>query len=97
MMPSVDVPGDNENTIDGWVRPKIMGRSGDCVGMTEQLAVWRFGAVPGSEFAKAYGVHSPKDMGFLWVLATRKTGRVREMFRGYAFEIPQKFRDVIEF
>jgi hypothetical protein len=98
VMPYVEVPGDNEEIINNWLRPRIMGRGGTCMGMTNNLAVWRFGAMPGSEFATAYGVSLPEhNGGFLWVLATRKTGKIRETFNGYAIELPTKFRNVIDF
>lgn len=93
--PHVDVPGDNADALNG-IRPRIMGRSGECVGMTNELAVWRFGFLPDSESADAFGVRidSPRE-GFLWVLATRRTGKVRETYRGYAIELPAGFRRVI--
>src|SRR5574337_987617 len=34
--------------------------------------------------------------GFLWVRATRRTGKVKESWRGYAMELPPSFRKVIE-
>lgn len=106
MIPYPEIPGDNAEPIliPRWnnpaspveIRPMIMTRSGDCLGMTETLAVWRFGFRPGSEAAGAYGVSLPEDFsGFVWVLATRKTGKVKEIFNGFAFEIPAHFRKVI--
>lgn len=111
MMPYIEVLGDNETSktllaAKGnsyyQLRPNIMARSGSFMGMTRDLAVWRFGYSPESEAASAYGVSIPKSHnsnewpGFLWILATRKTGKVKESFFGYAVELPQHFKDVIE-
>lgn len=104
MSPHVDVPGDNAEPItlpDGSeLRARIMGRSGDLVGGNSQEAVWRFGFLPESESAHAYGVSIPERRdeghGFMWVLATRKTGHVREVFHGYAVELPANFNGVID-
>jgi len=94
------VPGDSED--------QIMLRSGDCVGISDKLAVWRFGFAPGSDSAKAHGVevsdwsrcsdtNDPNGSGgFVWVLCTRKTAKVKEVFRGYALNLPENFRNVIE-
>lgn len=101
--PYVEVPGDNP--VDkGYVRARIMARCGDLAGMTDSLAVWRFGFSPDSEAARAYGVKIPTVgksskktwPGFMWVLATRKTGKVKEIFFGYAIELPDHFRKVID-
>lgn len=99
--PHVDVPGDNaERLLAGRferVRPHIMRRSGECCGMTATQAVWRFGFSRGSESAQAYGVWLDPDVrGFLWVLATRKTGKVLETFQGFAYELPAHFNEVID-
>jgi len=87
--PYIEVPGDN--------RVNIMARSGDCLGLNFYFSVWRFGFMPLSEAAQAYGVSidNPSE-GFLWVLATRKIGTVKDTFRGYAIELPDKFRRVID-
>jgi hypothetical protein len=90
--PYVEVPGDNSE--------RIMARSGDCVGMNPTLAVWRFGFMITSEAGIAYNVAikstGSEEYGFLWILATRKTGKVRDSFRGFAIELPDKFRQVID-
>ncbi len=93
--PYPEVPGDNYEVI-GLLRERIMARSGDCLGMNERLAVWRFGFLPNSEAANAYGVAVEDGEGFLWILATRKTGKVRASFRGYALDLPREFRTVID-
>lgn len=91
--PFVEVPGDNASTI--------MARSGTCLGMNPTLAVWRFGFAPGSEASRMHNVwlHNEDDgpgwQGFMWVLATRKTGKVKDTFRGYAVHLPRKYRNVI--
>lgn len=101
--PSVDVPGDNTLTNHNrpWLRERIMDRCGELMGMNRDLAVWRFGFSPESEAAQAYGVCIPKMgkewPGFLWVLATRRTGKVKEKWLGYAIELPSNFRAVIDF
>ena len=95
--PFPEVPGDNEHANDIWgTRERIMARSGDIVGFTAREVVWRFGFLPGSEAANAYGVAINDGEGFVWVLATRKTGKVRATFRGFAVELPPEFRKVIE-
>lgn len=97
--PHIEVPGDNAELL--WlangktVRPNIMRRSGECVGMTAELAVWRFGFSPESEYASAFGVHFT-GQGFLWVLATRRTATIRETFEGYAVDLPPRIGRVIE-
>lgn len=96
--PHVDVPGDNAGYLNqGHTHPLIMARSGDLVGFDADLAVWRFGFTNGSEAARAYGVSLPNTVvGFVWVLATRKTGKVREHFIGYSTQLPAPWRNVIE-
>ena len=34
--------------------------------------------------------------GFLWILATRKTGKIVSTFRGYALDLPAAYRAVID-
>jgi len=94
-IPYVQVPGDNES--------RIMARDGNCVGMSDKLAVWRFGYCfnrigEGFEYishAEAHGV-SIEGNAFMWVLATRKTGKIKATHFGFAFELPRDFRKVIE-
>lgn len=96
--PYVEVPGDNKEGYDHHdvhVRERIMGRAGSCVAMSHTLAVWRFGFSRNSESAMAYGVYTEID-GFLWVLATRRTGKIKEQWTGYAINLPPKYRKVIE-
>lgn len=107
-MPHVVVPGDNELMITHFcshfenidIRPNLMARNGTCMGMNRDTAVWRFGQMVESEAARAYGVNIVENdevgYGFLWVLATRKTGKVLREWRGYAIQMPKKFRQVIE-
>lgn len=98
--PYVDVPGDNpqEPPDKIWLQPRIMARGGDLVGMNREFAVWRFGFRPGSEASTAYGISLPEGYpGFLWVLATRKTGKIKESWIGYAIDLPAKFRNIIDF
>lgn len=101
-MPHVEVPGDNAETINnyGWeIRPHIMARSGTLMGLNQYAALWRFGFKKGSEAANAYGVsitETDEDKGFLWVIATRSQGKIKEMFRGYAIELPDVYRRVME-
>lgn len=98
MKPFVEIPGDNEHDINGFVHPHIMARTGELMGIYRNEAVWRFGATSDSEFAKAYGVSLPTGFpGFVWVLATRKTAKIRETWIGYAIELPARFRNVIDF
>jgi hypothetical protein len=97
--PYVEVPGDNEESIfddstGEELRPYIMARSGTCMGMNPKYAVWRFGILKGSEAANAYSVFTTD--GFLWVLATRKTGKVKQMWNGFAMDMPDLFRKIID-
>lgn len=112
MPPHIDVPGDNEDVIPyprdhGYVegadfkqpeiRPNIMGRSGEFLGGNDMYGVWRYGFSDGSEAGLAYGVSLPTDHpGFLWVLATRRTGHISATFEGFAVELPKRFRQVID-
>jgi hypothetical protein len=78
----------------------IMHRTGELLGVSKDLAVWRFGFVEGSEAANAYGCHIPADpetgaIGFLWVLATRRSGKVKETIRDWAVNLPDNFHQVI--
>lgn len=92
--PYIDVPGD-PTTDSEWLRSRIMARSGALIGFGAERCVWRFGFLPGSEAANAYGV-ALEGHGFLWVLATRKTGKVVDTFRGWALELPDTYRKVID-
>lgn len=95
--PYIEIPGDNETDL-GFVRPRIMARGGELMGIYKDEAVWRFGAIPDSEFANAYGVSLPQNYpGFVWVIATRKTAKVRETWTGYALNLPTRFRNIIDF
>lgn len=85
--PTVEVPGDNPYGI--------MARSGDCLGMSDDTAVWRFGFNRESEAGKAYGVCIPAN-GFLWVLADRTSGEVIENWVGWAINMPDAFKEVID-
>ena len=102
-IPHVEVPGDNES--------RIMARDGHCIGMSDKLAVWRFGYVfnrvqEGFEYrghAEAHNVSIEDSAafgveyyGFLWVLATRRTGKIRDTCRGWAIDLPKQFLKVIE-
>lgn len=109
VMPYVD---DLLSDIDpelGVERPvRIQSRSGDLVGWNPACTrfVWRFGFMPGSPLAEAFGVHS--ERGFLWVISdihgnapgSRQSGSDEERhawpsFWGFACELPKAFRDVI--
>jgi hypothetical protein len=72
------------------------GKYGGIQRVEPDLAVWRFGFHSGSEQAKAYGVSMPDGQGFMWVLATAKTGKVKEIWYGYALDLPDNFRRVID-
>lgn len=86
--PYPDIPGDSED--------KIMARTGEMLGFDKNFSVSRFGFIPGSIEAQAHGVCIPDNQGFVWVLATRKTGKIKDTFRGYALELPARFRNVID-
>lgn len=93
--PHIDVPGDNPRSDDLEHPGRIMARSGDFLGGNERQGAWRFGFGAGSESAEAYGVHFT-GRGFLWVLATRKTGKVLDTCEGFAVELPETFTKVID-
>ena len=97
--PWPDVPGDNKADIPlgrgAVIRENIMARSGTLVGMNRTHALWRFGFTRGSEAADAFRTHIESD-GFLWVLATRKTGKIKETTTGFALELPDNFSEVME-
>lgn len=100
----IEIPGDNMDLImmqdDTELRPRIMFRNGELMGISKDLAVWRFGFPEGSESANAYGVclerGSDGNMAFVWVLATRKSGLIRGVVRDWAVNLPQHFKNVIE-
>lgn len=83
--PSVDVANDNQN--------RIMARSGQIVGFTKTRIVWRFGFLPESDMAKAFGVAVD---GFLWVIADYQ-GHIKEM-TGYcmAIDLPKRYHALIK-
>lgn len=102
--PAVSIPGDNERSIiyigpvsRREVRPFIMARAGECIGVSEFSAVWRFGFAPNSEAGEAYGVSVPPGRGpFFWYLTRRETGKIIYTFEGAAVDLPEHFRSVLE-
>jgi len=83
---NLDLPGDSQD--------RIMDCSGQLVGFNKQLGIWRFGFWSNSDAAKAYGVSTN---GFLWVLATLKTGKRKAIVKGgYASHLPKPFKTVLE-
>lgn len=83
-MPSVKIEGDRSD--------RIMARSGNVVGITKSSVVWRFGFLPDSDSAKAFGVQVNE---FNWVLAD-KAGNVLMQHHGFGRQLPDRFHDVIE-
>lgn len=71
----------------------IMHRSGELVGLSPNMAVWRFGFVAGSDSAEAFGCSTDS---FIWVLATRRAGRIKEVVTGWALNLPASFQNVID-
>jgi hypothetical protein len=98
--PDVEVPGDNEQDLNiqqplpVYIRARTMARSGECLGMSEYSAVWRFGYRHGSERHTQTSIKM--DNAFLWVLADRKSGEVVDKFEGAAINLPERFRNVLE-
>jgi hypothetical protein len=78
--PTISIPEDRE---DG-----IIARSGDIVSWNNKLVLWRFGFLPESDSAKAYGVSTPS---FTWVIADYD-GNIEETFVGFAYELPPRFQ-----
>lgn len=98
--PDVEVPGDNEQDLNiqqplpVYIRARTMARSGECLGMSECFAVWRFGYRHGSE--KHTQTSVKMDNAFLWVLADRRTGEVIEQWEGAAVNLPEAFNHVLK-
>jgi len=83
-MPYIKIKGDRND--------RIMARSGNVVGITKSRIVWRFGFLPYSDSAKAFGVQVDE---FHWVLAD-KAGNVLMQHHGIGRQLPQEFHDVVE-
>ena len=76
---------------DQFIRP--MSNSGSIVGYTKSRIIWRFGFMPNSPAAKAYGVSTN---GFIWIIAT-PTGRILDRLDGkYALELPKRYQKIID-
>lgn len=71
---------------------RIMSRSGALTGLTRTRAVWRFGFLPGSPAALAYGC-AYTGKGFLFVLCDKR-GKVLETFDGWGAELPDHFQRI---
>lgn len=84
VQPKIEVFGDRED--------KIMSRSGELVGFMKEKFVWRFGFMPESDFAKAFGVSTRL---FTWVLSTSE-GQVLDRYSGFASDLPETFRTVLD-
>lgn len=77
----------------------IMHHHGECMGFSKDRAVWRFGFVATSKLARAFDCSittGDNEHGFAWVIATRRTGVVIETWRGWANNLPDKFKRVID-
>ena len=83
-MPSIRIKEDRGD--------RIMARSGYIIGVTKSRAVWRFGFLPYSDSAKAFGVHTEE---FLWILADMN-GKVLSEHHGFGINLPERFRNVID-
>ena len=83
-MPTITIEGDFDN--------RIMARSGQIVGYTKNRIVWLFGFCYHSEQAKAHGCASTT---LAWVLTT-PNGNTLARFDGFAMDLPQRFRRVID-
>lgn len=83
-MPSVKMEGDRND--------RIMARSGNIVGITKNLVVWRFGFLSDSDSAKAFGVQVKE---FRWILAD-KAGNILSAHHGFGTNLPDRFNEVIE-
>jgi len=83
-MPSIRIKEDRGD--------RIMARSGYIIGVTKSRAVWRFGFLPDSDSAKAFGVHVNE---FFWILAD-KDGKALASHTGFGRELPKRFHEVIE-
>jgi len=80
-----DIPGDTSDFV--------MGRSGELVGFSKRLAVWRYGFLGGSDMAAAFQVYTA---GFIWIMATHKGKIVDRTDNILAFSLSQSWHDVIE-
>lgn len=83
MAPYIDVPGDTD--------ARIMARSPVFRGMSYTRALWVFGFLQESDHAHMYCCSVKK---FIWVLADHH-GNVLETFEGMAYELPRRFRRIL--
>lgn len=79
-----DIPGDNKD--------HIMGRSCALVGCTKSRAVIRYGFLQGSDNALAHKVFS---QSFTWLLIDEHS-RVLDRYEGFAWNLPKRYRAIIE-
>lgn len=91
IMPSVELEGDNKDIKSPYYR--IMARYGNLVGWSRSRVVWRFGFLRDSDFHKAFGVY--KDV-FLWVMSSFCGEHIMETFEGFACELPDNFKNIID-
>jgi len=70
---------------------RIMARAGAVIGFSKYQVVWRFGMLPESDAAEAYGVSTDN---FTFILSDW-LGHEIERFEGFAFDLPEKFWRVI--
>lgn len=82
--PTVIFPNDTPN--------RILVRTGEPIGFSKSRVVWRFGMLPESDAAKAYGVSTEK---FTFVL-TDWIGNELGRFEGFAMNLPKRFQKVLD-
>jgi hypothetical protein len=78
--------------IEGDSPSRIMERSGELTGLSKTRAVWRFGFLPDSDHARAYGVQTDS---FVWIISDH-AGNVLDSFNGYAIELPARYKSIID-
>lgn len=79
-------------TVTNDTESRIMARSGEIVGFSKSRVVWRFGFLPGSDSARAFGASTD---GFLWVISDYN-GKVLEQ-TGYcsAMDLSPRYHKII--
>lgn len=89
----------------GWTEDSPMGKTGIWMPPEYEHCVRCRGRGFHFEESEAEGTHCDNcegagrrisNIGFLWVLATRKAGVIKDQWRGWATNLPPSFRNVID-
>jgi len=85
VLPKVIVPGDNQK--------QDMAHHAGLVGLSFFHMVWSFGFLPGTDYAKYYGVSTPEKIFVL----SNFDGEIKDTFQGDIKNLPKKFQKVIDY